>query len=61
MEEQEALEWTLQWFVQRKGEVKLLEYYAEKRLKSLNLLDEGIAPIGLPVLALHCCMLCCAP
>ncbi len=38
--EQEALSATLQFFEQRSGKLEGLEYYQERRLKGLGLLDE---------------------
>lgn len=39
-EERKALEWIMEWFMQRKDSLPSLEYYAERRLKDLKLLDE---------------------
>lgn len=39
--EQEGLRTTLKWFETRKADLDSLEYYAERRLRSLGLLDEG--------------------
>eukprot|EP00667_Euglena_gracilis_P006783 EG_transcript_6853 len=38
--EARALQWCVDWFGQRVTELKRLEYYQERRLKELNLLDE---------------------
>lgn len=41
MGEQEGLRTTLKWFETRKVDLDSLEYYAERRLRRLGLLDEG--------------------
>ncbi len=39
--EREALDGMLQWFEARKGQLKRLAYYQERRLRRLGLIDDG--------------------